>query len=708
MTATSGAEGSHGRSRFGLSVKLYAAIAGAVGLTLAASVVAWISFVELGQHQRRITREQIPSITDSLRLARQSTLIAATAPALVSTANEAERKRVTEALHGQRVVLNQLIDQLQAEAGQGSTAGEDRQRIADIRDASQQLSGVLDRLDQSVGKQLALKAELADRIDQAANLHRHLIELLTPLLDDATLYLVTGFHTLEDAAPVPPAARFTEQALLGYAAMAQLSIEGNLIGGLLAEAANLPDVALLQPLRERFEAATDRFLNAVNGASLADPEALRTVANRLIDLGEGGQGIFEPRRELLLQQQSANALVEQARTLATTLTDQVDHLVQLVETRTDAAVAASNRAIDLGETLLLVLNAVSIIGAVLIGWGYVARHITQPVVRITGAAAAFEDQHFNPADLEKVRQRTDELGDLARTFTRMAAEVQARTETLDRLVAERTSELNEKNEALERSKERVEAELEIARTLQLAMLPQRLPDSPRFSGKASMVPAREMGGDFYDFFPVGEGRIGLVIADVSGKGVPAAFFMAISRTILQGSARERRSPGQCLAAANELLCEQNPLELFVTVFYGVLDVETGELTYANAGHNPPLLARSNGNVASLPGTGGMAMGVMPELSYNEGRVTLEAGDTLLLYTDGVSEAMDRNGREFSEERLVGSLSESCRQSVEIVLSTVIDAVSRFVGDAPQSDDITCLVVRYKGPAPSTARLDAAE
>ena len=708
MTAISDAEGSHGRSRFGLSVKLYAAIAGAVGLTLAASVVAWISFVELGQHQRRITREQIPSITDSLRLARQSTLIAATAPALVSAADEAERKRVTEALHGQRVILNQLIDQLQAEAGQGSTAGEDRQRIADIRDASQQLSGVLDRLDQSVSKQLALKADLAARIDQAANLHRHLIELLTPLLDDATLYLVTGFRTLEDAAPVPPDVRFTEQALLGYAAMAQLSIEGNLIGGLLAEAANLPDVVLLQPLRERFEAATERFLNAVDGASLADPQALRTVANGLINLGEGSNGIFEPRRELLLEQQSANALVGQARTLATTLTDQVDQLVQLVETRTEAAVAASNRAIDLGETLLLVLNAVSIIGAVLIGWGYVARHITQPVVRITGAAAAFEDQHFNPADLAKVRQRTDELGDLARTFTRMAAEVQARTETLDRLVAERTSELNEKNEALERSKERVEAELEVARTLQLAMLPQRLPDSPRYSGKASMVPAREMGGDFYDFFPVGEGRIGLVIADVSGKGVPAAFFMATSRTILQGSARERRSPGQCLAAANELLCEQNPLELFVTVFYGILDVETGELTYANAGHNPPLLARSNGNVASLPGTGGMAMGVMPDIAYKEGRVRLEAGDTLLLYTDGVSEAMDPDGREFSEERIVGSLSESCRQSVEIVLSTVIDAVSRFVGDAPQSDDITCLVVRYKGPSPSAARLDAAE
>ena len=183
--------------------------------------------------------------------------------------------------------------------------------------------------------------------------------------------------------------------------------------------------------------------------------------------------------------------------------------------------------------------------------------------------------------------------------------------------------------------------------------------------------------------------------------------MAISRTILQGSARERRTAGTCLADTNDLLCQQNPLDLFVTAFYGILDLDTGELSYANAGHNPPLLAREDGTVSHLPGTGGIAMGVMPGVAYAEGRTTLAAGDTLLLYTDGISEAMDRDGREFTEARLVGSLSQSHRQSVEIVMSSLIDAVSRFVGDAPQSDDITCLIVRYKGPPPADYR-EAAE
>ncbi len=697
----------HGRrSRIGLSVKLYAAIAGAVALTLAASVVAWISFAQLGKQERRITDEQIPSITDSLRLARQSALIAATASALVSASDEAQQSRVMSALRDQESMLDRLIDGLEHDVAGGSNTDEDRQLIVDIRGATRQLSAVLGRLDQSVGRQLALKAELAARAEHAADLHRQLIELLTPLLDDATLYLVTGYRSLDDAGPDPPERRFTDEVLLAYAAMSRLSIEGNLIGGLLAEAANIPDATLLQPLRERFEAASDRFLHALDAVGPAGLDRVREVATALIALGPGPEGIFDPRGDLLNEQQAAAGLVEQARTVSAALTEHVDALLGRVGARTDEVIAASNWAINLGETLLIVLNAITILGGIAIGWGYLARNITGAVVRITGAATAFEEGRFDPAALEMVRERTDELGDLAGTFTRMAEEVQARTETLDRLVAERTSELNEKNELLEEAKQRMEAELAIARTLQTAMLPQRMPERDGYSGKATMLPAREMGGDFYDFFAIGENRIGLVIADVSGKGVPAAFFMAISRTILQGSARERRSAGQCLADTNALLCEQNPLELFVTAFYGILDLDTGELSFANAGHNPPLLVAADGAVAPLPGTGGIAMGIVPGLSYAESRVRLAAGDTLLLYTDGISEAMNREGREFTEARLIGSLSESHRQSVEIVMSTVIEAVSRFVGDAPQSDDITCMVVRYKGPP--DRRQEAAE
>lgn len=431
----------HRRPRLGLSVKLYVAIAGAVALTLAASLVAWISFVELGQLQRRITREHIPSITDSLRLAQQSALIAATTPTLVTATNENERNHMMVALRAQQDIIVGLTNDLEKDAARATDPGIPPHLITEIRAASSGLFSVLDRLDQSVGRQLELRAALADRHDRAVEAHRRLIEGLTPLLDDATLFLVTGYRNLEDVVPVPPGVRHSSKALLEYAAIAQLGIEGNLIGGLLAEATNLPDDNLIAPLRERFVAAVDRFRTAFHNVGREDLEDLRAVSETLIGLGAGAGGIFEPRRDLLVEERSAQTLASQARRIAARLTGDVDQLVTGVEARTTDAVAASNRAIDVGGTLLLLLNAISILGALLIAWLYVARHITAPVVRITGAAAAFEELRFNPDSLSGVRGRRDELGELARTFTRMAGEVQSRTETLDRLVAERTTEL---------------------------------------------------------------------------------------------------------------------------------------------------------------------------------------------------------------------------------------------------------------------------
>ena len=695
------------RSRLGLSARLYIAIAGAVALTLAASIVAWFAFVELGQHQRRITREHIPSITDSLRLAGRSSLIAATAPALISATTEAERAAVIATLRDQGTALNALIARLQEEIAAERSAPEDDVLIAGIGTTSAGLSARLDELAEVVARELAIRSDLSRKVDRAAMLHRSLVEMLTPLLDDATMYLATGYRSLRDAAPQPPATRFSDRTILTYAAMSQLSIEANLIGALLGEATDLQDPSLIAPLVERFQSAADRFQRAIQTIGPGGLQSVQETAGSLIALGLGEDNVFDLRRRLLAEEQAAVAIVDEARKTAASLTSNVDELVSHVEERTREAVEASNRAIDLGETVLLALNGISILGALLIGWGYVRRQITAPVVRITDAAAAFEAGDYRPESLDGVRERTDELGDLARTFSRMAAEVQARTEILDRLVAERTRELNDKNALLETANQRMDAELQIARALQSAMLPQRLPENPRYSGKATMVPAREMGGDFYDFFSVGGNRLGLVIADVSGKGVPAAFFMAISRTILQSSARDGGSAGDCLAATNDLLSQQNPLELFVTAFYGILDLDTGELTYANAGHNPPILAARGGALTPLPMTGGVAMGVMPGLAYAEGKITLAAGDTMILYTDGISEAMDRDGHEFTEARLMGSLTEAHRESVEIVMTSLMDAVHRFVGDAPQSDDITCLILRYKGARAEDYR-DAAE
>src|SRR5262245_47915787 len=185
--AAGGIASRHRRPRLGLSVKLYAAIGGAVALTLAASVVAWISFVELGQLQRRITREHIPSITDSLRLAQQSALIAAMAPTLVTASNEAERRHMMVALRAQQDIIVGLTHDLEKDATRTTDPGIAPHLVAEIRAASSDLFGVLDRLDQSVGRQLELRAALTDRHEQAVESHRRLIEILAPLLDDATL-----------------------------------------------------------------------------------------------------------------------------------------------------------------------------------------------------------------------------------------------------------------------------------------------------------------------------------------------------------------------------------------------------------------------------------------------------------------------------------------------------------------------------------------
>ncbi|MGB1027646.1 MAG: PP2C family protein-serine/threonine phosphatase, partial [Rhodospirillaceae bacterium] len=257
-------------------------------------------------------------------------------------------------------------------------------------------------------------------------------------------------------------------------------------------------------------------------------------------------------------------------------------------------------------------------------------------------------------------------------------------------------DLEDKNSQLETAKARMERELDIARTLQITLLPQKMPDHPAYAGRASMTPAREMSGDFYDFFPLGPDKLGLVIADVSGKGVPAAFFMAISRTVLQANAQEVVDPGACLARVNDALCDQNPLDLFVTVFYGVLDLRSGLLRYANGGHNPPLRVLRGGVVEDVPRTGGMALGVMPDMPYDEASVTLQVEDMLFLFTDGISEAMNAAGEEFTEGRLSRVLVEARGDPVDSVLQQVTDAVEAFVGSAPQSDDITCLALRYLG------------
>ena len=331
------------------------------------------------------------------------------------------------------------------------------------------------------------------------------------------------------------------------------------------------------------------------------------------------------------------------------------------------------------------------------GASWMARYISRPISHIAKAAKAVEARDFDAGRLAPIASRPDELGRLARVFSDMAVEVLNRERQLDALVQARTHELEEKNTQLQAAHRQIDEELQAAQTLQAAILPHSFPQTARYHCHAMMVPARQLAGDFYDFIEVDQDHIGVIIADVSGKGVPAAFFMGISRTLLQAAAAEGTSPGACLARTNDALCRNNPTNLFVTVFYGVLDLRTGEFVYANGGHNPPrLVHKQGGNVSWLPMTGGLVLGAMEGVTYAEHRMTLSPGDTLFLYTDGISEAQAPDGETYTEERLDLSLGSIGHAPVETLAGTITDHVRSFTGDAPLHDDVTCLVLRWMG------------
>ena len=277
---------------------------------------------------------------------------------------------------------------------------------------------------------------------------------------------------------------------------------------------------------------------------------------------------------------------------------------------------------------------------------------------------------------------------------RLLRVLKLQTHMLENTVAERTRELADKNAALERTQAQLKAELDVARALQIAILPATFPVRPGCDGAARMIPATTMGGDFYDFIELPDGRVGLVMADVSGKGVPAAFFMAVARTNLRELAAHYVEPGACLAHTNDVLLAQNPMDLFVTVFYCMFDATTGRLSYSNGGHNPPYLRRANGSVEPLGGTGGLVLGVMPGIDYPNHTAQLLPGDRLVLYTDGVTEAFSPAGEAYGTERLIAEVKTHGTESAAALVERICSSVTAFAGTAPQSDDITLTVLAW--------------
>lgn len=275
-----------------------------------------------------------------------------------------------------------------------------------------------------------------------------------------------------------------------------------------------------------------------------------------------------------------------------------------------------------------------------------------------------------------------DFNDLEATIEKGLKHVQAlqrALETRDRLIA-------------------VKQELDMARDVQMSFQPEPLIDSEHYDVKAVIIPAREVGGDLYDFFYIDKSHIALVIADVSGKGVPAALFTTVTRALLRAvTSKDYSTPGDCLTMVNDLLCENNPSCIFITLFFGVLDLQTGKFSYSNAGHNLPRVLRTDSRVEVVPKTGNIVLGIQPDHTYQNNQLQLAPGDTLFLYTDGITEAEDGKNTEFTESRLDERLAELSGSSSERVITDVVDAVQEFVGEAVQSDDITCMAARFLAP-----------
>jgi sigma-B regulation protein RsbU (phosphoserine phosphatase) len=280
--------------------------------------------------------------------------------------------------------------------------------------------------------------------------------------------------------------------------------------------------------------------------------------------------------------------------------------------------------------------------------------------------------------------RNDEVGRLTRSFKEMRV---ALKEYISHL-AETTA-----------AKERIESELKIARTIQMSFLPKRFPPFPgkeSFEIYAALEPAKEVGGDLYDFFLVGEDRLFFTLGDVSGKGVPAALFMAVTKTLLKGLAETGMSPSDVLAQVNVELSHENDSMMFVTVFCGFLDLRTGELFYSNAGHVRPLIIRGGSGPDWLRLPPGVVLGTTEKASYRTERVVLQPGDSLFAYTDGVTEAINGKQDFFSGDSLLRTVRSNASCCCEELVKTVMWAVKAFAGGTPQSDDIAILALCYKG------------
>lgn len=324
-----------------------------------------------------------------------------------------------------------------------------------------------------------------------------------------------------------------------------------------------------------------------------------------------------------------------------------------------------------------------IIAAAAVAVHLFAKQITHPLSELQKDADIISGGNL---DWQAKVLRNDEVGDLAASFNQMTKSLRTYVDDLTRVTAKT---------------ERIGAELDVATRIQNDMLPSVFPPFPErrdFALYASMTPAREVGGDFYDFFMLDEDHLALVIADVSGKGVPAALFMMISMILIHDHAALQRSPAETLRRINDIICSRNDECMFVTAWLGILELSSGRLTAANAGHEYPILRDPGEPFRTIKDRHGLAVGAMEGVNYTDYTLQLSTGSTLFLYTDGVAEAENSAHEQFGVSRILETLNVNGSDDPEVLLKAVHAAADAFVGDAPQFDDFTMLGLTWYGPA----------
>lgn len=336
-----------------------------------------------------------------------------------------------------------------------------------------------------------------------------------------------------------------------------------------------------------------------------------------------------------------------------------------------------------------IVNAVAATAAIVIVFiaifmVYMYKNMIAPIHLIAGEAEKFVENNAEISDKLDTIKTKDEIQKLSESVLKMEIGIKEYIANITRITAE---------------KERIGAELNVAKQIQADLLPSIFPAFPgrsEFDIFASMDPAKEVGGDFYDFFMVDDDHLVFLIADVSGKGVPAALFMVIAKTLIKNQVLKGDEPFEVFETVNNQLCENNKEGMFVTAWMGMLEVSSGKLTYVNAGHNPPAIKREDGTFRYLKCAPGFVLAGLEGIPYQQENIQLQKGDSIYLYTDGVTDTINVKEEMYGEDNLEKVLNANREEAPEIILNVIKKELEEFAGEAEQFDDVTMLCMKYKG------------